>query len=72
MKVSRLIAMLNKQNPDDDVCALVWLKSDYSDVVDVDKFWTELCNEFDNCENVCMQGSEWIMDAIIEKSDGDA
>ena len=71
MKVSSLMKILSKQNPDDDVCALLWLKSDYADFVNVASVWQEVCDEFDDWEDACNQGSEWIIDAVIEKTESD-
>ena len=74
MKVSSLLKILEGRSPDENICALIWLKEDMYNPTDDEyalsnEAWTEICKEFDEWENAGTEISEWIMDAIIEKTD---
>lgn len=74
MKVSELINQLIKIQPDEDICVLYWEKPSYdydSDDENVltKEAWAEICTEFDNWEDAGVELSEWIADAVIEKSE---
>jgi hypothetical protein len=73
MKVSALLKQLNDLNPDDEICALYWTKEayDYRDIEEEEitrEAWVEICKEFDECDNAGLDVSEWIADAVIEKT----
>ena len=74
MKVSELIRQLNQLNPNDDICALYWEKPSY-DYDDDDEnvltteAWAEICHEFDEWDDAGVELSEWIADAVIEKTE---
>lgn len=74
MKVSELLKQLGELNPNDDICALYWEKPSY-DYDDDDEnvltaeAWAEICTEFDDWEDAGTELSEWIADAVIEKSE---
>ena len=73
MKVSALLKQLNDLNPDDDICALYWIKEsyDYSDVEEEEitqEAWAQICKEFDEWDDAGRDVSEWIADAVIEKT----
>ena len=52
MKVKHLLEALNKMNPDDDICALIYDKSmfdfpDDDEIILTKDGWEKLCNDFD-------------------------
>lgn len=74
MKVFELTQQIKLLNPNDDICALWWEKPSYdydSDDENVltKEAWTEICTEFDKWEDAGTELSEWIADAVIEKSE---
>jgi hypothetical protein len=74
VKVSELLKQLGELNPNDDICVLYWEKPSY-DYDDDDEnvltaeAWAEICAEFDDWEDAGTELSEWIADAVIEKSE---
>lgn len=74
MKVADLVRQIKLLNPDDDICVLYWEKPSYdydSDDENVltKEAWAEICKEFDDWEDAGTELSEWIADAVIEKSE---
>lgn len=74
MKVSELLTQLQKLNPTDDICVLYWEKPSYDyddddENVLTQKAWAEICTEFDEWEDAGTELSEWIADAVIEKTE---
>ena len=56
MKVSALLKQLNDLNPNDEICALYWIKEsyDYSDVEEEEvtlEAWAQICKEFDEWDD---------------------
>jgi len=73
MKVSALLKQLNDLNPNDEICVLYWIKEsyDYSDVEEEEitlEAWAEICTEFDEWDDAGHDVSQWIADAVIEKT----
>lgn len=69
MKVKELLDNLNKLDPDEHICALVFYKSqfDYApddEVTLTDDAWEKLCNEFD--ATPFSDIFSLIMDGVIE------
>lgn len=50
MKVQALLNQLNKLNPEDDVCAMLFTKEMFEahEYMVSDSDWSELCQSFDN------------------------
>jgi hypothetical protein len=74
MKVSSLLKILEGKSPDENICALLWLKEDMNYPTDdehilTDEAWSEICKEFDEWDDAGNDVSEWIADAVIEKSE---
>jgi hypothetical protein len=77
MKVSSLLKILEGKSPDEDICVLLWLKEDMGYPTDdynlgetlTDEAWTEICKEFDEWDGAGDNVSEWIADAVVEKSE---
>ena len=73
MKVSALLKQLNDLNPNDEICVLYWIKEayDYSDVEEEEitlEALAEICKEFDEWDDAGHDVSQWIADAVIEKT----
>lgn len=52
MRVKELLENLNKLNPEDNICALVYIKSEFDFASDdeltlTEEAWERICNEFD-------------------------
>jgi hypothetical protein len=74
MKVSSLLKILEGKSPDENICALIWLKENmeyptYDENILTDEAWAEICKEFDEWDNAGSDVSEWIADAVVEKSE---
>lgn len=74
MKVSELLTQLQALDPSDDICVLYWEKSSYDyddddETVLTQEAWVEICKEFDEWEDAGTELSEWIADAVIEKTE---
>ena len=64
MKVERLIKILQKgYKGTDDICVLWWSKPE--DVSDED--WAEICTAFGDAEDIDIEATEWIADAIAQQ-----
>jgi hypothetical protein len=64
MKVEHLIKVLQENHkPTDDICVLLWDKPEDVSVED----WTKVCLAFDETEDVCIEATEWIADAIAQQ-----
>lgn len=71
MKVRELIKILLEKNLDDDVCSLIWFKSDFDyaeddEVILTDEAWSKIVNEFDRWPESSLMAHQWIADAVIE------
>jgi len=74
VKVSELMKQLGELKPDDDIIALWWEKPSFDydpedEVQLTDSAWQEICREFNEWEDAGNDISEWIADAVIEKSE---
>jgi len=74
MKVSSLLRILEGKSPEENICVLLWEKEnmDYSETNEftlTNEAWTEICSEFDKWDNAGSEISEWIADAVVEKSE---
>jgi hypothetical protein len=74
MKVKDLLKSMNELDPEDDVCALFWIKPHYEFLGEdelklTDEGWAEVCKEFDEWDNAGQDVTEWIADAVIEKAE---
>lgn len=74
MKVGKLIEALGKYQADEDICVLWWDKEtyDYNPLEEEHlskEAWAEICREFHEWDEAGLEVSQWIADAVIEKSE---
>ncbi len=65
MKVEKLLKIIEENyKPEDDICVLMWDKPE--DVSTED--WAEVCLAFDASDDIGIEATEWVADAIAQQN----
>lgn len=66
MKVADLITKLSRLNPDEDICVLLYGRSQFSNPDE--RVWAGVCNDFENWETVGDDIGQFLSGMIRERS----